>query len=135
VEEIANEQRHDLSELNALFVVGDEWRSPERKIPLFNPVNIGELERFEAAVSEFCKYLAAGVKNLRDTSQEHIGLVSRAKPPNQVSGNWKLQEFNLTSIREAQKSTSTSVSMKRLSWITVRIPATLEKIPLTGYMI
>ena len=27
-------------------------------------------------------------------------------------------EFNLTSIAEAQKSTSTNVSMKRLSWIT-----------------
>lgn len=87
VEEIANEQSHDLSELNALFVVGDEWRPPDRKIPLFNVVNIGELERFEAAVSEFCKYLAAGVKNLRDTSQELIGLVGRAKPPNRVSGN------------------------------------------------
>ena len=135
MEEIANDQSHDLSELNALFVMGDEWRPPDRKIPLFNQVNIGELERFGAAVSEFCKYLAAGVKNLRDTSQELIGLVSQVKTPNEHSGDRKLQEFNLTSIREAQKSTSTSVSMKRLSWITVRIPATLEKIQLTGYVI
>ncbi|KAI8716724.1 hypothetical protein NCS52_00966700 [Fusarium sp. LHS14.1] len=82
VEEIANEQRSDLSELKGLS-------------------DIEDFQRFGAAVSEFCEYLAAGVKNLRDTSQELIGL-----------------EFNLTSIREAQKSTSTSVSMKRLSWIT-----------------
>ncbi|RSM07225.1 hypothetical protein CEP52_005339 [Fusarium oligoseptatum] len=82
VEEVANKQKRDLMELNALFVAE-------------------ELESFGAALSEFYKYLAEGVKNLRDTSQELIGL-----------------EFNLTSIREAQKSTSTSVSMKRLSWIT-----------------
>jgi hypothetical protein len=30
-----------------------------------------------------------------------------------------LQEFSLTSIAEAQKSTSMNRSMKRLSWITV----------------
>jgi hypothetical protein len=30
------------------------------------------------------------------------------------------QEFNLTSIREAQKSTSLNRSIKRLTWITVR---------------
>ncbi|EEU43786.1 uncharacterized protein NECHADRAFT_82932 [Fusarium vanettenii 77-13-4] len=101
VEEIANEQKSDLSELRALFVVGQHWKPQERKIPVRDPSDIEDWERFGAAVSEFCDYLAAGVKNLRDTSQELIGL-----------------EFNLTSIREAQKSTSTSVSMKRLSWIT-----------------
>lgn len=31
----------------------------------------------------------------------------------------RAQEFNLTSILEAQRSTSTNISMKRLSWITV----------------
>ncbi|WAO92072.1 Hypothetical protein NCS54_00956500 [Fusarium falciforme] len=101
VEEIANEQRRDLSELNALFVGGQQWKPHERKIPLHDPSDFEDLERFGVAVSEFCEYLATGVKNLRDTSQELIGL-----------------EFNLTSINEAQKSTSTSVSMKRLSWIT-----------------
>ncbi|KAM0424566.1 hypothetical protein ACHAPT_010283 [Fusarium lateritium] len=68
--------------------------------------------RFGAQVSELGSYLAEGVKTLRETSKELIEL-----------------EFNLTSISEAQKSTSTSVSMKRLSWITVRISATLMTSP------
>ncbi|RSL63458.1 hypothetical protein CEP54_005249 [Fusarium duplospermum] len=100
VEEIANKQRRDLTELHALFVAG-QCKPDARKVPLHDPQDMEELESFGAALSEFYKYLAEGVKNLRDTSQELIGL-----------------EFNLTSIREAQKSTSTSVSMKRLSWIT-----------------
>lgn len=90
VEEIANEQKSDLSELRALFVVGQHWKPQERKIPVRDPSDIEDWERFGAAVSEFCDYLAAGVKNLRDTSQELIGLVSQMKPPNQRSGDRKL---------------------------------------------
>lgn len=40
------------------------------------------------------------------------------------------QEFNLTSIAEAQKSTTMNRSMKRLSWITVN--CTQGKLTLIG---
>ncbi|KAL2679099.1 hypothetical protein Neosp_009859 [[Neocosmospora] mangrovei] len=90
MEEIANGQKSDLSELRALFVIGEQWKPHDRKIPAHRSSDEEDLERFRAAVGEFCEYLVAGVKNLRDTSQELIGLVSRVKPPNQRNGNQRL---------------------------------------------
>ncbi|KAI8665378.1 hypothetical protein NCS56_00973500 [Fusarium sp. Ph1] len=85
LEEIANEQRRDLSELNALFVNSYQWKPHERKIPPDELDDIEELKNFGAAVSGFCEYLAAGVKNLTNTSQELIGLESLMKAPDQGS--------------------------------------------------
>lgn len=89
VEEIANEQKNDLSELNALFIMEGQWRPTDRKVPLWdeNRYEVETWKSFGAAVGEFCGYLTAGVKTLRDTSQELIGLVSQVKVSNQVSSN------------------------------------------------
>ncbi|GAB1317906.1 hypothetical protein MFIFM68171_08116 [Madurella fahalii] len=67
-----------------------------------------EMTRFNEALESVTKFLNKELDMIKTTSRELIEL-----------------EFNLTSIREAQKSTSTSLSMKRLSWITfIYLPLT-----------
>ena len=58
-------------------------------------------QSFEQEIVNLTDQMDLKLKGLEVASQELIQL-----------------EFNLTSIAEAQKSTSTNVSMKRLSWIT-----------------
>ena len=60
-----------------------------------------KLQSFEQEIKNLTDQMDLKLKGLEAASQELIQL-----------------EFNLTSIAEAQKSTSTNVSMKRLSWIT-----------------
>lgn len=60
-----------------------------------------KLQVFERELRNLAEQMGPNLKGLEVASQELIQL-----------------EFNLTSVAEAQKSTSTSVSMKRLSWIT-----------------
>lgn len=60
-----------------------------------------KLQSFEQEIVNLTDQMDLKLKGLEVASQELIQL-----------------EFNLTSIAEAQKSTSTNVSMKRLSWIT-----------------
>lgn len=80
VEKIVNEQRRHLVELAALFAVA-EYDPGARTIPLSYEGGIEDFESFRAAVGEFGEYLAAGIKNLRDKSQELISLVSRLTTP------------------------------------------------------
>ena len=60
-----------------------------------------KLRLFGQEIKSLTDQMDLKLKGLEASSQELIQL-----------------EFNLTSIAEAQKSTSTNVSMKRLSWIT-----------------
>lgn len=60
-----------------------------------------KLQSFEREIENLTDQMNPKLKGLETASQELIQL-----------------EFNLTSIAEAQKSTSTNVSMNRLSWIT-----------------
>lgn len=60
-----------------------------------------KLRLFRREINSLTDQMGLKLKGLEAASQELIQL-----------------EFNLTSIAEAQKSTSTNVSMKRLSWIT-----------------
>lgn len=61
----------------------------------------GKLQSFKRETDNLTNQWDKKLKGLEDVSRELIQL-----------------EFNLTSIAEAQKSTSTNISMKRLSWIT-----------------
>ena len=61
----------------------------------------GRPQSFERETANLTDQMDLKLKGLEAASRELIQL-----------------EFNLTSIAEAQKSTSTNVSMKRLSWIT-----------------
>jgi hypothetical protein len=71
-----------------------------------------EIAKLEIAYRE-------GLKTLTETSRDLIQLVSISHSCAEEKVLTDLcQEFNLTSISEAQKSTSTNKSMKRLSWIT-----------------
>ncbi|KAL2153512.1 hypothetical protein VTH82DRAFT_4667 [Thermothelomyces myriococcoides] len=60
-----------------------------------------DLEVFSDKIEELEREYTNGLKTLVDTSRDLIQL-----------------EFNLSSIAEAQKSRTTNLSMKRLSWIT-----------------
>ena len=60
-----------------------------------------KLRLFRREIKSLSDQMSLKLKGLEAASQELIQL-----------------EFNLTSIAEAQKSTSTNISMKRLSWIT-----------------
>lgn len=60
-----------------------------------------KIKSFERETDNLTEQMDRKLKSLEAASQELIQL-----------------EFNLTSIAEAQKSTSTNISMKRLSWIT-----------------
>ncbi|KAK4232843.1 hypothetical protein C8A03DRAFT_19953 [Achaetomium macrosporum] len=60
-----------------------------------------DLKAFGESIEDLKKEYGNGLRTLADTSQDLIQL-----------------EFNLASIAEAQKSRTTNLSMKRLSWIT-----------------
>ena len=61
------------------------------------------------------------IDNLAPLTQEFVRAVdSRIDKLDESSSTLVQLEFNLTSIREAQKSTTLNRSMKRLTWITVR---------------
>lgn len=60
-----------------------------------------KLQLFRREIKNLTNQMNLKLRGLETASQELIQL-----------------EFNLTSIAEAQKSTSTNISMKRLSWIT-----------------
>ncbi|KAK4250514.1 hypothetical protein C7999DRAFT_28850 [Corynascus novoguineensis] len=60
------------------------------------------MKTFGERIEDLEREYENGLKTLADTSRDLI----------------QLKEFNLTSIAEAQKSRTTNLSMKRLSWIT-----------------
>ncbi|KAK4243222.1 hypothetical protein C7999DRAFT_18406 [Corynascus novoguineensis] len=62
---------------------------------------VEDLNTFDKSIRNLEREYVNGLKTLSDTSRDLIQL-----------------EFNLASIAEAQKSRSTNLSMKRLSWIT-----------------
>ncbi|KAK4232873.1 hypothetical protein C8A03DRAFT_19934, partial [Achaetomium macrosporum] len=63
--------------------------------------DVNDVETFGKSIEDLEKEYRNGLKTLADTSRDLIQL-----------------EFNLASIAEAQKSRTTNLSMKRLSWIT-----------------
>ncbi|KAJ4369630.1 hypothetical protein N0V83_005392 [Neocucurbitaria cava] len=65
--------------------------------------DIEDQEKFLQRLFVFSDTVGRKISQLDDTSKELIQM-----------------EFNLVSINEARRSTSTSKSMKRLSWITVK---------------
>lgn len=73
----------------------------------------------EDRIKHFAQSITSQIDRLDQTSQDLIQIVRILLFPDFISC-LSLQEFNLVSIREARKSMSNSVSMKRLSWITVR---------------
>ncbi|KAK4107530.1 hypothetical protein N656DRAFT_763184 [Canariomyces notabilis] len=102
-----HEQLRDFKELQTVYKA--EPRSKSFKTALHeNFHDDDEMARFNEALESLRGFLNEQLGVIKTTSKELIEL-----------------EFNLTSIREAQKSTSTSLSMKRLSWITfIYLPLT-----------
>jgi hypothetical protein len=79
-----------------------------------------DVKSFRLEIAKLEKAYREGLKTLTETSRDLIQLVSISRSCAEEKELTDLcQEFNLTSISEAQKSTSTNKSMKRLSWITV----------------
>jgi hypothetical protein len=72
-------------------------------------------DKFDEDSSAFIQ-LVSSITTYHRICRCYIHLLRRQKETISLT---LIQEFNLTSIRESQKSNSLSISMKRLSWITV----------------
>lgn len=93
----------------------DVWRVTYEQPSKDIERQIGDIQR---AVKVFDESVQQEITVLSETSRNIIQLVYLEHDSPRIT-LIRNQEFSLTAINEAQKSTSTNRSLKRLSWVTV----------------
>ncbi|CAH0004853.1 unnamed protein product [Clonostachys byssicola] len=113
-EEIRCKSGNDLSLLELLMFHGQEWAAMRRLLQRQADATISFGERYHRHYSEFDAMdgLKEAVQDLQDSIGKQLDSLDSAYEM------FIAMEYNLVSLREAERSNSMAQSMKRLSWIT-----------------